>query len=99
MYFYLRLEIDGILRTLAMVSLYTLPDPVITERSSGALLVCGYEGDAGLVIVDVKAIVSVIAMVPFVQDDRINVELEQFFVVEKPGLDFAEVIEEDDIGA
>lgn len=82
--------------TLAMMSLYTLHDAVLAARSIGTLFVCGYEGDAGLVVVDVKSIVSVVAMIPFAQDDREDVVLQQFFVVEKPGLDFAVVPEDED---
>lgn len=95
-YYYFRLTINGVDKTLAMTSLYTLHDAILAERSTGALIVCGYQGNAGLVVIDAKKIVSVVAMIPFIQDDREDVELEQFFVVEKPGLDFAEVSENED---
>jgi hypothetical protein len=77
--------------------MYTPPDPQLAERSFGTLLVCGYDGDLSLVVVDVKTIVSVISMIPFTRDDRMMENPAQFFVVEKPGLDFA--IAEDDIDA
>lgn len=83
------MDIDGETRTIAMISLYSIPDPVLIERSSGALVVCGYEGDPCLVVLDVKAIQSVVAMVPFTQDDRMMENPDQYFVVEKPGLNFA----------
>jgi hypothetical protein len=46
--------------------------------------VCHHQGDAGLRVVDVKSIASVVAMVPFGSADE-----HRYFVAEKLGLDVA----------
>jgi hypothetical protein len=50
-------------------------------------LSCVYEGDAYLQVIDIKSILSVVAMVPHhpIAEDP----LDRYFVVEKPGLDVA----------
>jgi hypothetical protein len=72
---------------LALVSLYSLPHEELLEYSHHTLLSCVYEGDARLQVIDIKSIMSVVAMVPhhpFLEDP-----LDRYFVVEKPGLDVA----------
>lgn len=57
------------------------------EFSYHTLLSCTNAGDACLQVIDVKSILSVVAMVPhlpFPGDTS-----ERYFVVEKPGLDVA----------
>ncbi|KAJ7057285.1 hypothetical protein C8F01DRAFT_991867 [Mycena amicta] len=51
--------------TLALVSVYSSPDKKLLEESSKSLWVCKYLGDESLKIIDVKAITSVVAVVPF----------------------------------
>jgi hypothetical protein len=68
--------------TLAMVSLYSAPDPTLYRKSYGALRVCHHQGDDGLRVVNVKSIASVVAMVPFGSADE-----NQYFVAENLGLD------------
>lgn len=69
---------------LALISEYGIPDPVLLEESSGALIVCQYWGAASLSVIPAKNIISCLAMVPFKEphDGR-------FFVCEKMGLDVA----------
>jgi hypothetical protein len=67
-----------------MVSLYSEPDPTLYRKSYGALRVCHHQGDAGLRVVNVKSITSIVAMVPFSAADE-----NQYFVAEKLGLDGA----------
>jgi hypothetical protein len=72
---------------LALVSLYSLPHRGLLEYSYHTLLSCTYGGDTDLRVVDIKSIMSVIAMVPhhpFPGDSS-----DRYFVVEKPGLDVA----------
>lgn len=55
---------------------------------------CGYQGDAALVIIDVKSIVSVVGMIPFpyTLDDR----GDQYFVAEQIGLDVVDTDAQED---
>jgi hypothetical protein len=92
------MPINDEIHNVALVSLYTIPDHLLLEKSFGTLLACGYAGDLDVVAIDIKVIVSVVAMVPFTQDDKDNLQ-DQYFVVEKPGLDFAEVLPEDNVGS
>ena len=78
----------------ALVSLYSTPDPDLLKISSNTLLVCGYHGDNSLVLVNAQVIKSVVAMVPFMEKsngDRPRHHNGRFFVVEKPGLTLAEL--------
>jgi hypothetical protein len=75
--------INNQLKTLAVLSLYSVPDQILQERSSDTLLVCKYGGDLSLAVIEVKKIVGVVAMVPFTQENR----EASFFVVERIGLD------------
>ena len=69
--------------TIAIVSIYSHPDPILLKASHHTLWSCSYQGNASLKVINTKAIVGVVAMVPLfgVQD--------RYFVVEKPGLDIA----------
>ena len=77
------------LRAFALVSLYSPPDEHILNFTNNTLAVCMYRGERALLVIDAKDIQSVVAMVPFpfLLDGRDN----QYFVVEKIGLDVIEV--------
>jgi hypothetical protein len=86
-YYYFQALINETETTLAVVSLYSLPHEELLEYSHHTLLSCVYQGDAHLQVIDIKSIMSVVAMVPhhpFPEDP-----LDRYFVVEKPGLDVA----------
>ena len=81
----------------ALISLYSAPDPALLEISSGVLLVCQYHGDDSLILVEAQAIKSVVAMVPFMEKPeggRLRRHNGRFFVIEKPSLSLAELGEE-----
>jgi hypothetical protein len=82
-------------RPVALVSLYSEPDPTLLKISSGTLLVCRYNGENSLVLVDAHTIRSVVAMVPFMEKSsgggRPRRHTGRFFVVEKPGLSLTEL--------
>lgn len=86
-YYYFQALIKEIETTLALVSLYSLPHEELSEYSHHTLLSCVYEGDACLQVVDIKSIMSVVAMVP--HNPFPGDPLDRYFVVEKPGLDVA----------
>ncbi|KAI0312257.1 hypothetical protein OF83DRAFT_1067502 [Amylostereum chailletii] len=102
---------DGDIETVAVVSLFSRPDTELLEVSYGtALLVC-YKGDVKLCVVSVKAIWSVVAMIPLPEHLRIDepapIPTEAYtvgrgyFVVEKLGLDvilrgWSEIVPEDE---
>lgn len=86
-YYYFRIDIEQIEKTLALVSVYSPPHSELLTLSHHTLWSCTYYGDSSLRVIDVRSIVAVIAMVPhrpFSGDDT-----DRFFVVEKPGLDVA----------
>ncbi|ETW75713.1 hypothetical protein HETIRDRAFT_422383 [Heterobasidion irregulare TC 32-1] len=74
--FFFTMRIRGVEHALALVSLYTHPDPTLLHESSGTVASCIHQGDAALAVIHVKCIIAGIAM-------------ERFFVVEKLGLDVA----------
>ncbi|VDC03551.1 unnamed protein product [Peniophora sp. CBMAI 1063] len=82
-------------KTVAMVSLYDLADAALAEESLDTLHSFKYRGDAALAVVDIKAVQSIVAMVPFDILEHAE-ELERahgslaghdYFLVEHPGLE------------
>ncbi|KAH8980248.1 hypothetical protein EDB86DRAFT_2813862 [Lactarius hatsudake] len=96
-YFFIHLRHDDGDRALALVSLYSRPDPSLLRLSMNTLWSCVYLGDGALKFVDVKAIQSVVAMIPHRPSIDGRSAEDRFFVVEKPGFDVAIMsgIEED----
>ncbi|KAI9433273.1 hypothetical protein H4582DRAFT_1766398, partial [Lactarius indigo] len=84
-YFFVLVRHEGD-RALALVSLYSLPDPTLCMTSMKTLWSCKYLGDAALKFVDVKAIQSVVAMIPHSPLIDGRPAEERHFLVEKPGL-------------
>ena len=99
--FYFGALVKGERLTLALVSLYSPPDTTLLTASYDTLWSCQYHGSDALGVVNVKQIVSVVAMVPLprkVEDgDSEEDDEESYFVVEKPGLEvfFLGDVEED----
>jgi hypothetical protein len=71
---------------LAVISVYSKPNPDLLMLSHGTFASCQYFGDDALVVVDVLCIESVIAMVPHNPPHSKDSEL-YFFLIEQPGLD------------
>ncbi|TBU31544.1 hypothetical protein BD311DRAFT_737524 [Dichomitus squalens] len=85
---------DEVDMTLAMISVFTPPDPAIVRDTYGTLLACRYQGDASRKVIDVKRIKALIAMIPLPPrreeaEDPCAAELysNRFFVVERLGFD------------
>jgi hypothetical protein len=87
---------------------YSPPDENLLVESYGTVWATKYHGQDDLIVVDAKAIRSVVAMVPLPfphgdidSDEQADTDLaeeEYFFVVEKPGLEIFTMggYEEDD---
>ncbi|RDX40842.1 hypothetical protein OH76DRAFT_1459357 [Lentinus brumalis] len=83
-------------RVLAMVSEFTRPDPTIAEKTHGVLMVCYSQVQAPPRVVDVKDIMSVVAMMPMGprpfeadQPDAARLCANRYYVGEKLGCDMA----------
>lgn len=87
-YFRLCTKADpDVYQTVALVLLYSPPSLELFEESHHTLISCTLLGDVGLKVILVQSIISVVAMVPhspFGEEDS-----QRYFVVEKPGLDVA----------
>jgi hypothetical protein len=85
-FFYHRLSEDRS-EAFAMVLPFSSPHPILLSQSLHTLISCEPLGDNEIQVIPAKSIVSVIAMVP--HRPIVNgVALDnQFYVVEKPGLD------------
>ena len=81
-------------RALALVSLYSPPDEYLLQLSSNTLVVCGHQGERALVVIDAKSILSVVAMVPF--PFMVGGQGDQYFMIEKIGLDVIDTDDSDD---
>ena len=75
----------------ALVSIYSKPDPTLLHLSVNTLWSCEYLGDSesALRFIDVKTIQSVVAMIPHHPTIGGRSLPNRFFLVEKPGLDVA----------
>lgn len=71
-----------------MVSMYSEPNTLLFKESGGTVLACKYNEDSTLIVIDVRAIISVVGMVPH-SFSCLNSAEDWRFVVEKPGLDIA----------
>ncbi|KAM6491217.1 hypothetical protein JOM56_013456, partial [Amanita muscaria] len=63
LYFFSR-HICQEVRALAMVSLYSLPDPTLEKDSSGTLSVCRSLGKSSIMVIDATTIELVVGMIP-----------------------------------
>ena len=87
-YYYFRCRSQGKETTLAIISIYSEPNPTLLADSHGTYASCQYFGDDSLVTVDVLCIESVVAMVPHNPPHSEDPDFERhFFLVERPGLD------------
>lgn len=86
--FYFIAEINGEDQALALLSVYSTPDPTLLADSYNTLWACTHGGDEGLRVVNVKCIESVVGMVPLWGYTRPDGK-ETVYVVEKFGLDIA----------
>ena len=84
--YYFRCRVQENTFTLAVISVYSEPNPTLLKESAGTVLACQYCGDSSLVVVDFGSIISVVAMVPHHFRGH-DIEEDWRFVVEKPGLD------------
>ncbi|KAM6493434.1 hypothetical protein JOM56_011568, partial [Amanita muscaria] len=101
LYFFSR-HICQEVRALAMVSLYSLPDPTLEKDSSGTLSVCQSLGKSSIMVIDATTIELVVGMIPFPlqnseknQPETSNRYFNTFYVAEKPctGISIAELSE------
>lgn len=74
--------------------MFSPPDDLLREESFGTLWVCSYLGLANLHVVDVNVITAVVSMQPF---PILPGEVEgRWFVIEKAGLDDADIVAVDE---
>ena len=85
---------EGEIQVFALVALYSPPNQYPLRYSHGTLIACRYQGEETPVVVDVKSIVSVVAMVSF----QYNIDgLDNYyFVIEKIGLEVVDVDTQED---
>ena len=88
-YFFFTQTIGDELPSFALVSLYAPPNEHLLETTCNTLVVCQSEGETSLIVIDIKAILSVVAMIPFPY--TIDGHNDQYFMIEKMGLDVAGV--------
>ena len=74
-----------------MISIYSDPHAQLLAQSHGTLISCLYSGDNALSVVDVSSIQSVVGMIPHHPFADLAREDNRYFVVERPGLDFAKL--------
>jgi hypothetical protein len=86
-HYYFRATIKEVKRTLAVVSCYSPPHRGLLEQSYNMLLSCTYNGDNTVDVIDMESIKAVVAMVP--HQPFHGEMVQQYFVVEKHGLDVA----------
>ncbi|KAH9920820.1 uncharacterized protein BXZ73DRAFT_91856 [Epithele typhae] len=96
--YFLQLNIGAQKQAVALLSLWSLPEPQLLELSYSTIHSCLPSGDEGLVIIPVHCIQSVVAMIPHpahipsndghIEYRPVNVA-GRWCVVEKPGLEVA----------
>ncbi|KAG1741395.1 hypothetical protein EDD22DRAFT_786704 [Suillus occidentalis] len=79
--------------TVAMVSVYSRPDPELLQKLMQTVWLCKYHDEA-LQLVSVKSIQSVVAMISHCPKLQSGMVEDRFFLLEKPGLGLVTVDEE-----
>ncbi|KAG6896261.1 hypothetical protein C0992_009418 [Termitomyces sp. T32_za158] len=90
-HFYFRLRIGDKISTLAMIDLYSRPNSDLLRESSYTLWTCKRASGERVVVVDAKAIQAVVCMAPHSVEMLGDGWKDWVFLVEKPGLDIAEL--------
>jgi hypothetical protein len=88
-YFFILWTHEGHDTALALVSMYSTPEPRLLKASHNMLWSCEHHGDLALQFIDAKTIQSVIVMIPYMPRIEAQQLGECFFLVEKPGLNIA----------
>ena len=81
---------------IALVTLYSPPQPYIFQESFGVIVSSTKLGNASLCAIEVTAICSVVGMVPHHINLLEGVQEDRYFLVEKMGLDLAHIGIEND---
>ena len=82
-------------RAFVLVFLYSPANGHLFRRSHHTLVVCRYQGEAALAVIEIKLIVSVVAMVPFpFSADRHG---DNYFMIEQVGLDVVDADTQEDV--
>lgn len=81
--------------SLAVLSVYSAPDPELLAASHGTLIYCDYLGDTSLQVIDVNRIQSVVSMIPYKLKGH-RIDGHYHFLVERPGLDVVRLGDGDD---
>lgn len=93
--FYFVKKFGDSLQAFALASLFSPPNEYLLRHSSGTLVVCEYRGEEALVVIEVKSILSVVAMVPF--DFLLDGRGSQYFMIEQIGLDVVDTDVPEDV--
>jgi hypothetical protein len=90
--YFFRLQFGDTVHSLALVSVFGPPDSELLKLSHHAAYVCHRGGIDALIVVDVKAITTVVSMVPNFQvtvEGKIIIPDNRFSLVEAPFLKLA----------
>ncbi|KAJ7263366.1 hypothetical protein C8J57DRAFT_1070616 [Mycena rebaudengoi] len=71
--------------SVALVSVYSDPDPDLLLASFQTVLLCEYLGEDALQVIDIKSIKASVGMIPYPDEDGL------YFVAEKMGLDVGDM--------
>lgn len=89
-------KIGNNVHTLAVVSLYGLENALLLAESSGTVWACQAQGDDTLVVIDVKTILTCIAMVPHTFVIPNTDPLQLFLAMDKIGAEIGNMGEAGD---
>jgi hypothetical protein len=88
-HYFFRLKFDSTIHTLAVGSLFSMPDPNLLEQSYSTVYSCQYQATS-VTAFHVKTVEALVAMIPYfriTEDFKVDTPENSYFLVEKPGLD------------
>ena len=88
--YYFRCKHQDTILSLAVLSVYSEPNPRLLAASHGALIRCNYLGDTSLQVIDINRIQSVVSMIHYKLNGH-RVDGNYHFLVERPGLDVVQL--------
>ena len=87
LYFFVH-KVHDTVHALAVVSLYSLEDARLLAESLGAVWACRAQGDHSLIVIDVKTILTCVAMVPHsfpIREANLEDNIQLYLAMDKIG--------------
>ncbi|ETW85806.1 hypothetical protein HETIRDRAFT_43206, partial [Heterobasidion irregulare TC 32-1] len=85
--YFFRHKVNNYIHTLAVISLYSLENAFLLSELSGTVWACQAQGDNTLIVINVKTILTCVAMIPHMFSIPDANSLQLYLAMDKLGID------------